>query len=100
MPHTYPAILEVGSGREEGTGFSISGNPCGCRCVCYVHLPCQPDCDTCASGFVPEKGEMIRWEGRRKGERVAGKEIEEVKGGNTSHLRELNYPPSEQFSYY
>ena len=73
MPHTYSAIVEVGSGREEDTGFSIFGNPCGCSCVCYVHLPCQPDCGTCASGFVPEEGEMIRWEGRRKGERVAGK---------------------------
>ena len=41
--------------------------------MCYVHLPCQPDWGTCASGFVPEKGEMIRWEGRRKGGWVAGK---------------------------
>ena len=83
MPHTYPAIVEVGSGREEGTGFSISGNPCDCRCVCYVHLPCQPDCGTCASGFVPEKGAMIRWEGRRKGEKVAGKENRGSEGGKS-----------------
>ena len=76
-------------GRKEGTGFSISGNPCSCRCVCYVHLPCQPDCGTCASGFVPEKGAMIRW---RKGERVAGKEIEEVKGGKHKPLERSELP--------
>ena len=83
MPHTYPAIVEVGSGREEGTGFSMSGNPCGCRCVCYVHLLCQPDCGTCASGFAPEKGEMIRWEGRRIGERLAGKGNRGSEGGKS-----------------
>ena len=97
MPHTYPAIVEVGSGREKDTGFSISGNPCGCRCVCYVHLPCQPDCGTCASGFVPEKGEMIRWE-RERGWQV--KEIEEVKGGKHKPLERIELPTFRAILYH
>ena len=35
---------------------------------------------------------MIRWKGRRKGERVAGKEIEEVKGRNHKPLERIELP--------
>ena len=51
--------------------------------ACYVHPPCQPDCGTCVSGFAPEKGGMIGWEGRRKGERVTGKGSRGSEGGKT-----------------
>ena len=46
--------------------------------VCCVRLSCL-DCGICASGFVPEKGGMIRWEGKR----VAGKGSTGSEGGKT-----------------